>query len=144
VAGLQWVFPSFKRDFGRCSPRFDTSRDTSLRSWFCPVAFDAGNGISYTVWVTADAAQKAYDAQYTRKAADFVVDGRTVGLRWWRSERNADGFLKMTVAFDSLPFSSSIYASTRAGLERVCSLLTVRSQDTFAVRPPECQLPAQG
>jgi serine/threonine-protein kinase len=139
LEGLTWTFPSMQRDLDDCHRRFDATRDASRQSWFCLVKGGApGEGISYTEWTAPEAARHVYDRQYPSAPVNFLVGGRPVGFRWIETTPRPNGFAKVSMAYLNLPFSTSVYARSRDGLERVCSSLMVRSPQTFEAQPTGC------
>jgi hypothetical protein len=144
MRGLLWVFPSLRRDLETCERRVDPTIDASLRSWRCePTDGTPGMAVHYTEWLSSEAAAGEYESQFAMKPVNFTLGGRAAGYRWWWTEPNGQGLLKMSVAYLHLPFSASVYAESSAGLDAMCAGVVARSPHTFRGEPLECDRPAQ-
>jgi hypothetical protein len=144
MRGLLWVFPSLERDLDTCEQRVDPTVDASLRSWRCePDGDNPGTAIHYTEWLSSEAAASVYDSQFDHKPVNFVLGGQPAGYRWWWTEPNRQGLLKMSVAYLHVPFSASMYAETPQELDRACARVVARSPRTFSGERLECDRPRQ-
>lgn len=144
LAGLRWVYPSFHHNLADCRRRPDANPDPALRSWFCPAPGGASDdGIRYTEWQEVGDAKTHFDRVYDQapSEAPFVVEGRPVGYRWARTDPNEKGSYKMTMVYSKWPFSLSVYARSKADLEKVCSAVVVRTPQEFQEVRPACSVP---
>jgi hypothetical protein len=139
--GLQWVFPSFERDLSTCRRRVDLTVDPSLRSWRCETPGAGPPAVQYTEWLSSEAAAARYRRRFDEPAVNFVVDGAAAGYQWRTSRPDANGRLRMTVAYLHWPYSATLYARTPLRLDRLCSTVVGRSPMTFRQGPIDCSPP---
>jgi len=141
--GLRWVFPSLDRDFEGCYRELNAigapQPDESLRTWFCPVPGSRVVGVDYREWRSAAAARAHFNAVFSQPPGDFRVGGLVAGYEWDARHRNNKGFYKVARLYEHLPFSSTVWARTMPGLERVCLGMTARSMRTFKAEPVNCK-----
>ncbi len=141
LPGLLWVFPSLRRDLGRCEQLVDPTVDPSLRQWRCTVPLgsdDPVGAVVYSEWLTARDAWAYFDDRFVRPAVNFRVGDKAAGYRWWSETRDEVGRLAMAVAYLQIGFSATMVSRTSEGLDRVCRSVRARSPRTFFGEPIVC------
>ncbi|QIK64982.1 serine/threonine protein kinase [Nocardioides sp. HDW12B] len=141
LRGLLWVFPSLRRDLGRCEQLVDPTVDPSLRQWRCTVPLgsdDPVGAVTYSEWREPRDAWEYFDGRFARPAVNFRVGDKAAGYRWWSETRDEAGRLAMAVAYLQIGFSATMVSRTSEGLDRVCSTVRARSPRTFYGEPIVC------
>lgn len=130
VEGLEWVFPSFKSAYakGLCEQESVLGRSDKNSSWFCYLNYNTTDGVRYRQWGSVELAREHVSEVVPGVSPiSRVIMGHSPVYQW-----DKPGGLPPYQRWDlyqQWPYSASMVASSREGLETAADRVVYRWSD---------------
>lgn len=138
VAGLRWVFPSFKPGRDDCTDVLVTHPEyTRPTMWQCSAVVSGRTAtVTFSELTSLESGLAHHEREYAdaKKSAFPDPDGRVVRYVWRRPQPNDEGSYEMAAMYVEFPYAVSIEAPTLRIRDRVFEDIVLRDPDRISVR----------